>query len=334
MGMFVVVPVLYQDALESDLLFHRCLMVLMYLEMMANWLCIRYVDSSYFTYLRKRWAKSGDRTSGADSFRNGGPSSVVNFNNSGGSGNRGESRGGGGGGVPSSGGGGGGGGFGGAGSYRGNGELPWKPNFNPARQTSYPYWSWVPCYVCEIMRPPRCHHCTICQTCVLKRDHHCFFAGNCVGWRNQRHFFVFVVWAFISICYAGYNSYYYLFSELWPVMRWFDLFLPVTLGRCVLGYIPGLVAFCVLIGTLLIYFLLLSFGFVQEHLLLVLKGVTSFETTSLKKTIEIKDTRGFAAKFRAVLGKYWLLNLLFPFHMVFDAVEDPENWPTIKVYRH
>ena len=49
------------------------------------------------------------------------------------------------------------------------------------RRLVYPYWSWKPCLICQVQRPPRVHHCPLCKMCVLKRDHHCFFTGSCVG---------------------------------------------------------------------------------------------------------------------------------------------------------
>ena len=38
--------------------------------------------------------------------------------------------------------------------------------------------SWKYCNACQIMAPPRSHHCKICNKCVLKRDHHCFLTGT------------------------------------------------------------------------------------------------------------------------------------------------------------
>ncbi len=49
------------------------------------------------------------------------------------------------------------------------------------RRLVYPYWSWKPCLICQVQRPPRVHHCPLCRMCVLKRDHHCFFTNSCVG---------------------------------------------------------------------------------------------------------------------------------------------------------
>ena len=356
LGMFEVMPYLYKDSGESALFLQRVFMVILYLELMLNWLCIRYVDSSYFAYLKARWRKRD--LAGSQSFQSSGESqngnlaSVVTVDDchdpdtrrfggrNGGDGRgvnsvdseRVESNGIVGGSEDSF--------QQGRGGEDGRGkaspskEFPWKPVFRPSQHTSYPYWSWVPCYVCEVMRPPRCHHCPLCQTCVLKRDHHCFFAGSCVGWRNQRYFLIFALWALFGCSYATFHAFYYFLDELWALMSWWDVFAPFCLARWLLGYVSGMICFCVVVQTLLLYFIVLTSGFAYEHISLIRKGLTSFEVSSLKKTIELRDTRGLAGRFRAVLGRYWLLNLLFPLHWLLEAEEDPENWPSIKIYRH
>ena len=210
----------------------------------------------------------------------------------------------------------------------------WKPAFIPTEKRTYPYWSWVPCYVCEVMRPPRCHHCSLCQVCVLKRDHHCFFTGSCIGWRNQRHFLVFALWTVIACVYASVQSFFYFRSVLWQNMNWYDLCVPVGLLRWLTGYVSGRTVLCVVVQTLLSYFLLLTVGFANENVLLIYNGLTTFEVSSLKKTIELRDVRSISQKIRAVFGKYWLLNLFFPLHWLWEAEEDPEHWPSIKVHRH
>ncbi|XP_076456537.1 uncharacterized protein LOC143290881 [Babylonia areolata] len=329
LGMFEVMPLFFPDAEDPALLYRRVLMVVIYLEMMLNWLSIRFVDSSYLAYLKRRWLgkRRVPRGGGGGGVGPGGEGSLQEllengsaFRNQNGVSGRGinrddfqhEN----------------------SGTLAADSRAPWKPAFKPPQQTVYPYWSWVPCYVCEVMRPPRCHHCPVCQTCVLKRDHHCFFAGSCVGWRNQRHFLIFVTWALLGCSYASYNGFVYFLSQLWPWMTWFDLLAPVTLIRWALGYVSGMVCLCVWVQTLLIYFILLSFSFANEHVQLILKGLTSFEVTGLKKTVELRDSRKLGAKFRSVLGRWWLLSFLFPLHWLWDAEEDPENWPSIKVYRH
>jgi hypothetical protein len=58
------------------------------------------------------------------------------------------------------------------------------------------------------------------------------------------------------------------------------------------------------------------------------------QVASLKKNLELRDIRPLAAKWRGVMGRWWLLGFLLPIHLLFDAEEDPENWPSVKVYRH
>ena len=52
------------------------------------------------------------------------------------------------------------------------------------------------CKKCNIVKPPRAHHCSICKRCVLRMDHHCPFTNCCLGLRNQRFFvsWLFGVW--------------------------------------------------------------------------------------------------------------------------------------------
>ncbi|XP_076437655.1 uncharacterized protein LOC143276883 [Babylonia areolata] len=352
-GMVEVMPSLYRHHPSSVLLAQRVLMVVLYVQTMGNWLCIRYVDSSYSAFLRHRWR---GRRMGRERERQRGEWETARVGGE--EVEEGEEEGEGG---------------GGCGQHhrlsspppqqqqkqqqqqkeqqqqqqeeeeqqqteRSNPrkDPPWKPPFNPPKdKTSFSYWSWIPCYTCQVMRPPRCHHCAVCDTCVLKRDHHCYFAGSCVGWKNQRHFLVFAVWACFSCCYATAHALPYLYENMWPVMRWFDLLAPVVVIRWVLGFVPGWVCVNMCVQTLLFYFILLSFNFVMEHLTLIVKGVTSFEATSLKKGVEVRDGRGLGGRFRSVLGRNWGLSFLCPFlHWWLEVEEDPENWPSIQLYRH
>ena len=49
------------------------------------------------------------------------------------------------------------------------------------------------CPDCEVIRTPRCRHCTLCQTCVDRYDHHCPWVNNCIGKGNFAQFYIFVL---------------------------------------------------------------------------------------------------------------------------------------------
>lgn len=51
------------------------------------------------------------------------------------------------------------------------------------------------CFVCNSVKPLRCHHCKTCQRCVLRMDHHCPWTGNCVGQDNLKYFIQFLFYA-------------------------------------------------------------------------------------------------------------------------------------------
>jgi len=145
------------------------------------------------------------------------------------------------------------------------------------RRLVYPYWSWKPCPVCRHRRPPRAHHCRRCGVCVLKRDHHCLLVGRCVGLSNQRHFVVFVTWSTVALAYSLLHAVVYAASVFVPRNSFWDLLLPVAAVRAVARSVLLLDAAMVGVLYSLGWFLFTSIRFAVEQWHIVCRGVTSFE---------------------------------------------------------
>ncbi|CAG5119219.1 unnamed protein product [Candidula unifasciata] len=199
---------------------------------------------------------------------------------------------------------------------------------------SYPYWSWVPCYACRRTRPPRCHHCPLCKTCILKRNHHCFFAGSCIGYRNHRFFIVFLFWALIGCVYATLHVITYISLELWSQMSYSDIFFPVAVIRWIFGYLSFHTLLLMITVTFLIMFIFITTGYLFSEFRNISQGLTTFEKLCLKRSLEIRDTRRLNQKIRAIFGRYWLLNFVFPTHFFLKPEEDPIYWPHIQIIKH
>uniref|UniRef100_A0A0B7A395 Palmitoyltransferase n=1 Tax=Arion vulgaris TaxID=1028688 RepID=A0A0B7A395_9EUPU len=199
---------------------------------------------------------------------------------------------------------------------------------------SYPYWSWVPCYICGTTRPPRCHHCPLCKTCVLKRDHHCFFAGSCIGYQNHRFFITFLFWAWVGCVYATIHGFPYIRISIWVQISYFDIFFPVAVLRFLFGYLSFHSVLTVTTLSFLIAFDVFTAFYLYLQCRLLSLGLTSFERSCLKSSLEIKDTRKLNQKIRAVFGRYWLLNFLFPTYLILKPEEDPISWPDVRIIKH
>lgn len=65
---------------------------------------------------------------------------------------------------------------------------------------------WSTCSNCEIIRPPRAHHCIICGFCVMRFDHHCPWINNCVGKCNHRYFLQFLGYTSLFCLISGFAS--------------------------------------------------------------------------------------------------------------------------------
>ena len=192
----------------------------------------------------------------------------------------------------------------------------------------FPYWSWKPCFICQLHRPPRTHHCVLCGTCVLKRDHHCFFTGSCVGLHNQRHFIVFTFWSFAATAYSLFYAAVYTCNHFMLRNSAIDLFLPATVTRWFIGCTTGFDTLMVCLLYSLVWFCFTSLGFFIEQARLVTSGVTSFE---IDNRIKIVNTNSINDNIRGVFGKKWLLNFIFPAHTLYKERDDGVHWNNIKI---
>ncbi|XP_076471475.1 uncharacterized protein LOC143301229 [Babylonia areolata] len=201
-----------------------------------------------------------------------------------------------------------------------DGEIERKP---------FPYWSWVPCLLCQRLRPPRCHHCTLCGHCVLKRDHHCYFTGRCIGLNNTRFFLIFLLWAFLLTSFGTYHILYFARTHMLPsyALSMYDLIFPVPLVRGILGYVSLTATPVVLVIWCIFFCNFFSLSMMCSALHLFFKGKTSFERDN---SIKVTDTRSLGGKIRSVFGQHWWLNIVVPTYPWFKPVEDAVLWPDIK----
>ena len=56
------------------------------------------------------------------------------------------------------------------------------------------------CGKCNLLKPPRAHHCSVCGVCVMKMDHHCPSHGETVGSHNHRSWNYKIYWHAIKNC--------------------------------------------------------------------------------------------------------------------------------------
>ncbi|XP_045177396.2 uncharacterized protein LOC123537627 [Mercenaria mercenaria] len=310
-GVIFAIPYLYTDYSENVVFYVRAFGCFLALQMIVNWLCIKFVGTSYNPFRdgvipdgismgenisRVRYADE-NQNNGLTNSRGRKDATTVNL------------------------------GTGSTGSlmYVAS-ELPKSAEEGPKR-TAYPYFSWTPCLRCNRPRPPRCHHCPMCNTCVLKRDHHCFIAGACVGYRNLRHFTVFLFWASVATTFATLHALPYYYYDVLPYTSYFDFIFPIAITRAMFGYIDVKFALFIVLGWILLGFLFWSISFLQVVVNLIKAGKTTFEK---EYKMELTDTRGFLGKIRAVYGNYWILNFIVPLHNVFEPIDDPVRWPYIK----
>lgn len=188
-------------------------------------------------------------------------------------------------------------------------------------------------FILQVDAPPRSFHCTHCNACILKRDHHCFFSDSCIGFYNQRFFILYIVYMVWGNIWALYLQITYL-NDVYPLNSFYDLFsfFPlVTIVQFLLGKFSILNAILMIQIPLCCLCLCAAVFFLLFELMLMLKGVTSYES---HKTGPIYD-QGMCNNIRSVFGpiKTIPLQILFPLFRV-DQQNDGSQWEITKTKGH
>ncbi|CAI2362283.1 unnamed protein product [Moneuplotes crassus] len=137
------------------------------------------------------------------------------------------------------------------------------------------------CGTCQIIRPPRCHHCHFCGNCVEVFDHHCPWVSNCIGKRNYSYFIGFITslsLVFILCILISIKS--LIDHQDGSEMNWDNT--------------PNIVviSLCVVVGAFPV-------GLTIYHYALILRGETTYE--NLKRLYKIRKNpfkRGFVYNIR------------------------------------
>lgn len=194
-------------------------------------------------------------------------------------------------------------------------------------QSRRPHCVWWYCIQCKRYSPPRSHHCSLCNKCILKHDHHCFVAASCVGYRNLRHFTVFVSYAAVATVFAIVHALPYAYYNVIPKVSYPDLFYPIAVLRGVFGYVDFIDMILIVLGWMLLNYLIFSIYTLIRVFKLISTGRTSYEVTN---RLNILDVRCVQAKLKAVFGRRWMWNFLFPMHFWDEPLDDPIRWPYLK----
>ena len=129
------------------------------------------------------------------------------------------------------------------------------------------------CYVCDLNKAPRTHHCKICEKCIINMDHHCPWINNCVGFNNQKHFILFTVYT-IMLC-----AWLIVVNIVWLCSEHNDL---KTYGGI------NAYSFIFLISILCCLFFMTLSGFsLYDQVLVVLNNISKIDVMQGRKFIRV-----------------------------------------------
>ncbi|KAH7724674.1 SPE-10 protein [Aphelenchoides avenae] len=122
------------------------------------------------------------------------------------------------------------------------------------------------CYICELMKPDRCHHCSCCGTCVPKFDHHCPWINKCVSHSNYKHYVLML----------GYG----LLLVAWSILTSIE-----GLVRCFIDNKHDYTSFGLILSCLSfqVPYFVLGFQLLKYHIELMVLNETTCEQTKIPK---------------------------------------------------
>jgi len=156
------------------------------------------------------------------------------------------------------------------------------------------------CRKCVRVKPDRCHHCRVCQRCVLKMDHHCPWINNCVGHYNYKYFYLFIVYALMTL--------------FWVVASSYINFLKSIASDDVLT--PGSESFCIVLCWMFcMMFSIALGGFVTFHTYLLLSNFSTIELVEKKGSLRGQKyvhpwDNGYESNIQDCLGEhkiFWMI---------------------------
>lgn len=177
---------------------------------------------------------------------------------------------------------------------------------------------WTMCVKCQMLRPPRAHHCSYCKVCILKKELHCILLDNCVGVFTQRRFIILCFYTSISSLIGSVFNLLYVFPRLefadylplYGVLRYY------LYGKINFGDIILLIQAYVTIVTLIA-----SLHFLLWQVLIVYRGQTSYEAF---RNINRYRLDSPLIHIRQVFGPFWFIHFLIPLPLPIDA--DGVSW--------
>lgn len=104
--------------------------------------------------------------------------------------------------------------------YRGTNPTSLRVELNNTMFDALEYNSF--CFRCNVVKPPRAHHCKTCKRCFLRMDHHCPWIGNCVGLGNHKYFIQFTGYASATMLIGFFEEFYAYYLDKFPNVTTFQ----------------------------------------------------------------------------------------------------------------